>query len=154
NTPTPTDVAFGPPGQLYQAIAGTSQAAPHITGSAALVLALHPGMTPAEVKSVLMMTANTHVVKADGATPATPFDDGAGRVDLNGVVQPGLGLNVTPAQMDAVLTDPIHRIDLNEPSVYDPSLPGTVTTTRTFTNIGSRPAKYWVSATSTLPGGV
>jgi hypothetical protein len=154
NTPTPTDVASGPPGQLYQAIAGTSMSAPHITGSAALVLALHPGMTPAEVKSALMMTANTNVVKADGSTPATPFDDGAGRVDLNGVVNPGLALNVTQAQMDAVLTDSIHRIDLNEPSVYDPALPGKVTTTRTFTNVTSRPASYAVTASSTLAGGV
>lgn len=154
NTPTPTDVASGPAGQLYQAIAGTSMSAPHITGSAALVLALHPGMTPAEVKSALMMTATTNIVEADGSTPATPFDDGAGRVDLNGVVNPGLALNITPAQMDTVLTDSLHRIDLNEPSVYDPSLPGTVTTTRTFTNITSHPAKYDVTATSTLPGGV
>jgi subtilisin family serine protease len=154
NTPTPTDVASGPSGQLYQAIAGTSMSAPHITGSAALVLALHPGMTPAEVKSTLMMTANTDVVQANGTTPATPFDDGAGRVDLSGVIDPGLVLNVTQPQMDAVLSDSLHRIDLNEPSVYDPSLPGKVTTTRTFTNITSRPETYDVTATSTLPGGV
>jgi hypothetical protein len=128
--------------------------APHITGSAALVLALHPGMTPAEVKSALMMTANTNVVQADGTTPATPFDDGAGRVDLSGVVDPGLVLNVTQPQMDAVLTDALHRIDLNEPSVYDPSLPGKVSTTRTFTNITSHPETYDVTATSTLPGGL
>jgi subtilisin family serine protease len=154
NTPTPTDVASGPPGQYYQAIAGTSMAAPHITGSAALVLALHPGLSPAEVKSALMMTANRNVVEADGSTPATPFDDGAGRVDLNGVVSPGLVLDVTQAQMDAVLTDPLHRIDLNEPSVYDPSLPGTVTTTRTFTSTDTKSATYSVSAASTLAGGV
>lgn len=154
NTPTPTDVASGPSGQLYQAIAGTSMSAPHITGSAALVLALHPGLSPAEVKSVLMMTANRNVVKSDGSTPATPFDDGAGRVDLNGAPNPGLAMDVTPGQMDAVLTDSVHRIDLNEPSVYDPSLPGTVTTTRTFTNIGSKSATYSVTASSDLPGGV
>jgi subtilisin family serine protease len=154
NTPTPTDVASGPTGQLYQAIAGTSMAAPHITGSAALVLALHPGMTPAEVKSALMMTATTKVVEADGSTPANPFDDGAGRVDLSGVVNPGLVMDVTQAQMDDVLTDSIHRIDLNEPSVYDPSLPGTVTTTRTFTNIDSQNASYSVKVTSDLPGGI
>jgi subtilisin family serine protease len=154
NTPTPTDVASGPTGQYYQAIAGTSMAAPHITGSAALVLALHPGLSPAEVKSALMMTANTNVVEADGSTPATPFDDGAGRVNLAGVVSPNLVMNVTPAQMDTVPTDPIHRIDLNEPSVYDSSLPGRVTTTRTFRNITSRAASYTVSASSSLPGGI
>jgi subtilisin family serine protease len=154
NTPTPTDVASGPPGQLYQAIAGTSMSAPHITGSAALVLALHPGLTPSEVKSALMMTANRNLVKADGSTPATPFDEGAGRVDLSGVVSPGLVMDVGRSQMDAVLTDSLHRIDLNEPSVYDASLPGTVTTTRTFTNIDSQSETYAVNVTSGLPGGI
>ena len=154
NTPTPTDVASGPTGQLFQAIAGTSMAAPHITGSAALVLALHPGFSPAQVKSVLMMTANRNVVEQDGITPAGVFDDGAGRVDLNGVVDPGLTLDVTPAQMDLVLTDPLHRIDLNEPSVYDASLPGRVTTTRQFKNIDAHPEVYKITATSDLPGGI
>ena len=154
NTPTPTDVASGPAGQLYQAIAGTSMSAPHITGSAALVLALHPGLSPAEVKSALMMTANRGVVEADGSTPANPFDDGAGRVDLNGVVGPGLVMDVSQSQMDGVLTDAIHRVDLNEPSVYDPSLPGTVTTTRTFTNIDSKSGTYSVHVSSGLPGGI
>jgi subtilisin family serine protease len=154
NTPTPTDVASGPAGQLYQAIAGTSMSAPHITGSAALVLALHPGLTPSEVKSALMMTANRNVVKADGSTPATPFDEGAGRVDLSGVVSPGLVMDVARSQMDGVLTDSLHRIDLNQPSVYDPSLPGTVTTTRTFTNIDSQSGSYMVNVTSDLPGGI
>jgi Fibronectin type-III domain len=63
-------------------------------------------------------------------------------------------LNATPAQMNAVLTDPLHRIDLNEPSVYHASLPGAVTTTRSFTNIDSQTEVYNVTATSGLPGGV
>src|SRR5262245_9992391 len=36
NTPTPDAVELGPPGEMFMAIAGTSMAAPHITGSAAL----------------------------------------------------------------------------------------------------------------------
>jgi subtilisin family serine protease len=154
NTPTPTDVASGPTGQYFQAIAGTSMAAPHITGSAALVLALHPTFTPSQVMSTLMTTATTNVVKEDGTTPATPFDDGAGRVNLNNVIDPGLTLNVTPTQMDETVGDPAHRIDLNIPSVYDGALPGVVTTTRTFTNVDSAPQVYKVTATSTLAGGI
>lgn len=154
NTPTPTDVASGPSGQYFQAIAGTSMSAPHITGSGAIVLALHPSFTPAEVKSVLMMTASQNVVEQDGTTPAKPFDDGSGRVDLAGTVDPGLTLNVTKAEMDAVLTDPVHRIDLNEPSVYDASLPGKVTTTRRFKNVDAHPEAYTVSVKSDIPGAI
>jgi subtilisin family serine protease len=154
NTPTPTDIASGPRGQLFQAIAGTSMSAPHITGSAALVFALHPGWSPAQVKSALMTTANRKVVKEDGHTPAGVFDQGAGRVALQGVVDPGLTLDVSAKQMDGVLVDPIHRIDLNEPSVYDSSLPGKVTTKRVFKNIDTQTQVYDVTVTSDLKGAI
>ena len=42
-----------------------------------------------------MTTAWTQVVKEDGVTPATPFDDGSGRVDLNVAGDPGLTFDVT-----------------------------------------------------------
>ena len=79
----PAGVALGPQGELFQAIAGTSMSSPHIAGSGALIKALHPDWTPGQIKSALMTTAWTQVVKEDGVTPATPFDDGSGRVDLN-----------------------------------------------------------------------
>ncbi len=154
NTPTPDGVASGPPGQYFQAIAGTSMAAPHIAGSAALTLALHPSFSVSEVKSALMTTANRNVVLSDGVTAAGVFDDGSGRVALGGVIDPGLALDVSRANMDAVLTDSIHRIDLNEPSVYDAALPGTVTTTRTFTNVSGAAQAYQVSVTADLPGSI
>ena len=68
--------------QYYQAIAGTSMSSPHIAGSALLMKALHPDWSPGEIKSALMTTATTDVVKEDLVTPADPFDFGAGRVDL------------------------------------------------------------------------
>ncbi|MBA3280306.1 MAG: S8 family serine peptidase, partial [Geodermatophilaceae bacterium] len=80
----------GPPGQLFQAIAGTSMSSPHVAGSAALLVALHPDWTPGQIKSALMTTATTAVVKEDTTTPADPFDFGAGRIDLTRAGDPGL----------------------------------------------------------------
>ena len=80
--PNPVD-GGSPPGEFFQAIAGTSMSSPHIAGSAILLRALHPDWTPGQIKSAMMTTATTDVVKEDLVTPADPLDMGAGRVDLN-----------------------------------------------------------------------
>jgi subtilisin family serine protease len=83
HTPLPATVEGGLPGQLFQAIQGTSMSAPHAAGSAALLKDLHPDWTPAEIKSALMLTANANHVKEDGVTPADAYDMGSGRIDLS-----------------------------------------------------------------------
>src|SRR6266487_1680534 len=50
-TPNPAEPVLGPPGNLFQVIAGTSMSSPHAAGSAALVKALHPSWTPGQIKS-------------------------------------------------------------------------------------------------------
>jgi len=49
NTGYSTDVSYGPDGNLFQAIAGTSMSSPHIAGSGALIKALHPNWTPGQI---------------------------------------------------------------------------------------------------------
>jgi len=46
-----------PAGYIYKAYQGTSQAAPHISGVASLMLAVNPSLTPAQLKQIMADTA-------------------------------------------------------------------------------------------------
>lgn len=148
HTPTPESPVEGPPGNYFQAIAGTSMSSPHIAGSAVLMKALHPTWTPGQIKSALMTTATTDVVKEDLVTPADPFDFGAGRVDLTVAGTPGLTFDATATQMFDLTSDPLNAVHLNIPSVNVPELPGLVRTVRVATNVSGRRVKYDVSTTA------
>jgi subtilisin family serine protease len=148
-TPNPAEPVLGPPGNLFQAIAGTSMSSPHLAGSAALVVALHPGWSAGQIKSALETTAKTAgVTKEDGVTPADPFDVGGGRVNLSKAGDPGLTFDETAADYAAGAATPLDRIDLNTPSVNAPSMPGVISTTRTATNVTAKTLAYRVSTGS------
>ncbi|MFI9815759.1 S8 family peptidase [Saccharothrix variisporea] len=66
-------------------MSGTSMAAPHTTGIAALVRQAHPDWTPEEVKADVMNSASADV-KADGKVYA-PNRVGAGRIDGKAAVE-------------------------------------------------------------------
>jgi subtilisin family serine protease len=144
-SPLHVDVAGGPQGELFQAIAGTSMSSPHIAGSGALLKSLHPDWTPGQIKSALMLSANTKVVKEDGVTPATPFDDGSGRVDLGKASRVGLTFDETGANYVA-LQD--HLWDANYPSLYVPVMPGRITVERTAHNESRWPAIWWLNVSA------
>ena len=129
-TPTPDSLVDGPPGEYFQAIAGTSMSAPHVAGAAILLAALHPDWTPGQIKSAMMTQAVTRVVKEDGRTPADPFDMGAGRVDVGAAARAPLTISDSAANMAAKSADPLRAIDLNLPSLNAPTMPGRVSTTR------------------------
>jgi hypothetical protein len=148
NTPTPDDVASGPSGNLYQAIAGTSMSSPHIAGSAILMKALHSTWTPGSIKSALMTTSKTDVVKEDLTTPADPFDFGAGRVDLTKSGTAPIVFDETAARMTSIGANPLTAANLNLPSVNVPSMPGTVLLTRTAKNVTNKNYQYSVSVKS------
>ncbi|MBC8422412.1 MAG: S8 family serine peptidase, partial [Chloroflexi bacterium] len=70
---------------------GTSMAAPHVAGSAALLKQMHPDWTPTQIRSALMTTSVTEVwLDADQTVPAGVLDMGAGRIDLSRAGDPGL----------------------------------------------------------------
>ncbi len=68
---------------------GTSMAAPHVSGAAALLKQLHPDWTPGQIKSALMSTAELDLLDYNGAVVGAT-DRGAGRIDLGKAGDPGL----------------------------------------------------------------
>jgi minor extracellular serine protease Vpr len=63
---------------------GTSMATPHVAGAAALLLDLHPGWSPADVKSALAQTAKRPVFRhTTGTGDAGVLARGGGRIDLD-----------------------------------------------------------------------
>jgi hypothetical protein len=143
HTPTPIGITNGPAGELFQAIAGTSMSSPHIAGSGALLKALHPDWTPGQIKSALMTSAKSSgIVKEDETTPADPFDDGSGRVDLTKAGNPGLTFDVSAAQYAGQLASGSSAWDLNYPSIYVNPMPGRVTLTRTAHSVLNEKSKW------------
>jgi minor extracellular serine protease Vpr len=67
----------------WEFFSGTSMATPHIAGSAAVLLGLHPGWSPAQVKSALVNRADLVVKDAQtGTHDIGPTAQGAGRENL------------------------------------------------------------------------
>nr|CAD1827637.1 unnamed protein product [Ananas comosus var. bracteatus] len=93
-------------GEGFAMISGTSMAAPHIAGIAALIKQKNPKWSPAAIKSALMTTAT---MLDKGGRPiraqqyageeimtlvrATPFDYGSGAVNPKAALDPGLILD-------------------------------------------------------------
>jgi subtilisin family serine protease len=149
-TPESTDLATGPQGELYQAIAGTSMSSPHAAGVSALVIAAHPSWSPGQVKSALMTSSLQAVTNVDGSK-AGVFDRGAGSIRANRALSPTLTISETAADFVASAGDPLSRHDLNIPSIYVDPLPGAAVVKRTVTNVTSRTQTF--SVHSTMAGG-
>jgi len=148
NTPEPIGEGTGVPGQLFQAIQGTSMAAPHAAGVAALVRAAHPDWTPGQIKSAMMTSSLQTVLKEDGVTPADPFDRGAGSIRANRALNPTITFDVDANDYLASAADPLGRLHLNLPSIYADPMAGAVTTERTLTNVSGLRQTINLSATS------
>lgn len=96
---------------------GTSMAAPHIAGSAALLRALHPDWSADEIRSALMMSSMPFL-NEDGSQLGTPHSGGAGRVDVAKASRVGLLLHETHAGYANINSfDPDEVAQLNVPSL-------------------------------------
>lgn len=122
------------PDTTWSVLSGTSMAAPHVTGVVALMLSLHPELTPAEVSAILRSTA----VELSG----NRFT-GAGRVDAGRAVR---------------VTEPLPTARLNLPAVVSGrvDLRGTAAGNRFAgyrleIGLGDRPTNWTTLAAAALP---
>ena len=127
--------AFSPDdgGEDFNMISGTSMASPHVAGAAALMSQLHPEWSANDIKTALTSTAKFEgILDDDAVTPATPFDMGAGRMDLD-------------AAAKAVLT-------FDKPSIASDSCVGPCTFTRTVYNKSDATTSWSLSTSSDSTG--
>ncbi|KAL7117038.1 hypothetical protein ACP275_03G046000 [Erythranthe tilingii] len=157
----------------YTLLSGTSMACPHVSGIAALLKSARPDWSSAAIQSAIMTTANPldnskKPIKDMGSDyePATPLGIGAGHVDPNRALDPGLvydatiqdyvnlvcSMNFTPEQTRTIVRSSYNcsnpSSDLNYPSfiaLYEIQENRTRLTRefkRTLTNVGSGGATY------------
>ena len=154
---------------------GTSMASPHVAGVAALLKQKFPTWTPAAIKSAMMTSAS--MTKSDGLNGAVAWDNsarttgmlpwgqGSGQVTPNAASNPGLvydateidyarflcGLKIavySAATCNAVGT--IQPYNLNLASITAANVLGSLTLTRTVTNVGAATATF--NSTASLLG--
>ncbi|KAL8144846.1 hypothetical protein AgCh_003167 [Apium graveolens] len=162
----PTNQKFDKRRVLFNAVSGTSMSCPHVSGIAGLLKTLHPKWSPSAIKSAMMTTARTQDNKLRAMTnashlKASPFSYGAGHVQPNRAMDPGLvydltvddyltflcSLNYNQSQITLFSEEPyscpekVILTDFNYPSITVPNLKGSITVTRTVKNVGS-PGTY------------
>lgn len=178
-SPTP-DPGTTPPGELFQAIAGTSMSSPHVAGLFALLKQAHPDWSAAAARSALMTTAYQGVLDNDRVSPAEPFDMGAGHVNPGGAVrkgsafQPGLVYDAgfydylgflcdagpevfaNPAATCGTLESigiPTEARNLNYPSIGVARVVGSETISRTVTSVAQENGNRTYRASVVAPAG-
>ncbi|XWS12159.1 hypothetical protein CRYUN_Cryun37aG0066000 [Craigia yunnanensis] len=93
----------------FNIISGTSMSCPHVSGLVALLKKAYPNWSPAAIKSALMTTAysldNSGNTIKDLATgeESSPFVYGAGHVDPNRALNPGLVYDIDDSEYVAFL---------------------------------------------------
>ncbi|KAK8343091.1 hypothetical protein V6Z12_A08G277000 [Gossypium hirsutum] len=113
---------------MFRKTTGTSMSCPHISGLAALLKAAHPDWSPSAIKSALMTTAytrdNTNSSLRDAAdgSLSNPWVHGAGHVDPQKALSPGLIYDITTKQYISFLCSLAYTIDQVKTIVKRPNI--------------------------------
>lgn len=130
----------------FEFLSGTSMSAPHVAGSALLMVKAHPDWSPSEIKAAMMMTADKDVTTSAG-NPATPDEVGSGTIDLTIAAKSILTMDETYANYLAADPDNGGTPEsLNIPSVRQNNCSGSCSWSRTVTNKSSTDTFTWSTA--------
>ncbi len=137
----------------YEIIRGTSMASPHVAGAGALLRALHPAWSPAQIRAALAGTANPAGLRKQDGAPADALDIGAGRIDLAAAGRVGLVLDESYADMLAAnpATGGSPRT-LNVPYLVNRGCSTVCSWTREVTSVADTSASY--AAAVSVPTGM
>jgi hypothetical protein len=129
-------------------MSGTAVATAHVAGAAALLKSLHRDWAATELRSALMLTAQTDDLGGgDGLRRPGPFAVGAGRLEV-----------VEAARIDmTMVTQARHLIqyedelwNTNYPSIFLPSMPGRMDLQRALHNRAPSASTWTLSVSSPL----
>ncbi|CAO2816643.1 unnamed protein product [Amaranthus hypochondriacus] len=164
----PTEESWDKRRASYMVVSGTSMSCPHISGVVGLLKTLHTTWSVAAIRSAIMTTARTrdntmHPMMNSSYIKSNPFEYGAGHVRPNRAMNPGLIYDLTTSDYlnflcalgynNTLLSsfDASHKctlsksskplVNMNYPSITVPKLSGSITVTRTVTNVG-KPGTY------------
>ncbi len=131
-------------------ISGTSMAAPHVAGAAALLRQANPTWSPFAIKSALMTSAQASVKLAGGTADPSPWGFGAGHLNPNLALDTKVVYASTVADHVNYFNGVINGRTLNLASLTHANVVGVGSLTRRLTNLGSSAVTY--SASTNLPG--
>ncbi|CAI7851711.1 unnamed protein product [Closterium sp. NIES-54] len=147
----------------FRALSGTSMAAPHIAGIAAILMQKYPTWSPAAIKSAMLTTAYTtntarKFIRTAKGQMASPWNYGSGHVFPAKALDPGLVYDVGMMGYLSFLTGidrtqakaafpqwnvaPIQPFNLNQPNICVPKLRSTVSVYRSVINVSGKQSKY------------